>query len=178
MIDLPWSSFTTAIFSSSSTKLSSSCSHPIFLPILHMTLTKETIYQSKRSLTFARWINSLPQSFAGSNVNDILTSLVATTSTDMPKSSNVVNTCARYSVWDIKHSQIKISSNYITLARKPYCPSIRVLAMSNMVTLRFRTMLVSTAYKELKEGEGVIDIDITSLKTHLCHKPYSCLLIW
>ena len=39
----------------------------------------------------AFWISSLLQSFDGSSVKEILTSLVATTSTDMPKSSNIEN---------------------------------------------------------------------------------------
>ena len=38
-------------------------------------------------------MSSLLQSFDGSKVRDKLTSLVATTSTDMPKSSKIANTC-------------------------------------------------------------------------------------
>ena len=48
--------------------------------------------------TLACWISSLLHSFEGSNVKDILTSLVATTSTDIPKSSKIENTWVKYSI--------------------------------------------------------------------------------
>lgn len=51
------------------------------------------IAHKARYHTLACWISSLLQSFDGSNVKEILTSLVATTSTDIPKSSKVENTC-------------------------------------------------------------------------------------
>lgn len=68
----------------------------------------------------ACWISSRLQSFDGSKVKDILTSLVATTSTDIPKSSKIEKTCmdkatiwiaVRIYMWQQEREQQKLQSN-------------------------------------------------------------------
>lgn len=114
----------------------------------------------------ACWISSLLQNFDGSNVKDKLTSLVATTSTEMPKSSKVENTYlddeshrrgdittitirnskTRKAIWQQLQKQNQGNKEFLTFARKPTWPSMRVLTISNRVTFCFRTMLVRTAW--------------------------------
>lgn len=59
---------------------------------------------------------------------------------------------------------IEMKSN--TLARKPYWPSIRVLTISNMVTLRFSTTLVRRAYEVAK---SILRKSKGPLKYSNCH---------
>ena len=56
----------------------------------------------------ACWISSLLQIFEGSSVTEMLTSLVATQSTDMPRSSNIENTCSSAHT----HSEYKSVSSH------------------------------------------------------------------
>mmetsp|Transcript_28058 Transcript_28058/g.95632 ORF Transcript_28058/g.95632 Transcript_28058/m.95632 type:complete len:203 (-) Transcript_28058:352-960(-) len=87
-----------------------------------VTSTLAILPKSALSLSSSPLLRSRLNSFAESRVRDTDTSEVATTSTDISLSC--------------------ITSN--TLARKPYCPSMRVDTMSSSVTLRLSTIDVSS----------------------------------
>ena len=92
----------------------------IVLFVLSSTVAKPSNdFSNTSSSSFFR---SLAQTLLMSSVTDTLTSLVATTSTLIRRSSKTPN----------------------TLERNPYCPSILVLTISSMFTPDLRIMLVNS----------------------------------
>ena len=91
-------------------------------PVVTFTRAIPAFSNSSTSASSSSCTRSRDHTFAGSSVSDTETSDVATQSTEMPALSMMLN----------------------TFARKPYCPSMRVLTMSSIVTFFLRTIEVSS----------------------------------